>query len=219
MKEMAPFDTENEISSWKTSLFNSGNFTDEHLDELESHLRDVLEGLSGFKLNHQEKFIIAQHRIGSEPLLCQAYNDIAKFNFRKVSWFAQAGIFMAMFIILSRMVRLITIDIVITGALENGLIIMIINLSLVAAVAALVYFAYRKAQQRENLVKANNMALMSFVLVALLYVVQAIFSPATSIIDSSVLPILWNSIAYITLFVLFVIVNIKQGKKQKLQLG
>lgn len=87
MKEMVPFDTENEISNWKTSLFNSGNFTEENLDELESHLRDEMDQILTKDLTAEEKLMVSIKRIGSTETLKAAYQP---FSFRSLLPFLTA---------------------------------------------------------------------------------------------------------------------------------
>ena len=53
------FKTTHAIQQWRTQLFESGNFSTDQLDELESHLHDELDSVSGLEVSDQERFILA----------------------------------------------------------------------------------------------------------------------------------------------------------------
>ena len=58
------FDLNRAITNWRQELGQNDALNTGDLNEMESHLRDEIEGLAGGRLSPQEAFIIAAHRLG-----------------------------------------------------------------------------------------------------------------------------------------------------------
>ena len=59
------FDLENAIKKWRKELFRNEAFEDGYIEELETHLRDEIEGLSESGLDPKDAFEEAVSKIGS----------------------------------------------------------------------------------------------------------------------------------------------------------
>ncbi len=67
------FDLEKSIIVWKRSFQQSCSLADERIEELESHLREAIVGLSRKGLNDEEGFLIATKRLGKASVLAAEY--------------------------------------------------------------------------------------------------------------------------------------------------
>lgn len=67
------FDLEGEIGTWRGRLASKGSLSKESLDELEGHLRDEIEDLSGKGLETDEAFLISAKRIGNLDALAREF--------------------------------------------------------------------------------------------------------------------------------------------------
>ena len=84
------FDLNEKISMWRSNLAQSETLGSSDIDELESHLREEIENLTGLKLSDEEAFLIATHRLGSTDSLAEEYEKInrgVKFRHR-LFWIA-----------------------------------------------------------------------------------------------------------------------------------
>ena len=217
MERSTQFDLTQEINSWKSQLLHTESFNKEELDELESHLLDEMDDLSEGKLNHEEKFIIAQHRLGSEKLLAKAYKSTKGFNFQKLSWFGQALVFMSIFMVVSRMAVLLfgnTLYDEHTWFNSNILGAAIIYIGLKAPAAITVYLLYRWTQKKAEITKANNVAILSLVLLCGLHLIQILTFRSESVaLNQNLGALLWSTSSYILLFITFIILNVRQVRK------
>ena len=75
-----------QIENWRNSLYASGSFESDELDELESHLLDEVEQLNTDMLSAEEKLLVAQHRLGSSNQLRKAYQKKDWASFAQLSW-------------------------------------------------------------------------------------------------------------------------------------
>ena len=77
MENSTPFDLNQALLHWRTSLQNLGGFHAEELEELEGHLRESISVLHAQGLSILEAFAIATRRLGSER---QLSDEFAKAN-------------------------------------------------------------------------------------------------------------------------------------------
>lgn len=76
MGERAMFDLNEQIIKWRSNLAQSQTLGSSDIDELESHLREEIEHLTGLKLSDEEAFWVANHRLGSTDSLAGEYAKI-----------------------------------------------------------------------------------------------------------------------------------------------
>lgn len=74
--ETTPFDLNQTIQRWRENLGQSPAMNREHLDELESHLRDSIARLEPRGLSAEEAFLIATTRIGKPVALEKEFGKI-----------------------------------------------------------------------------------------------------------------------------------------------
>lgn len=218
MERTAEFNLNHSISSWRNRLWASGNYSQEDLDELASHLVDEMDGLREKGLIEEEQFLLATHRLGSTSTLDKAYEQSDTFRFRKISWFAQAFIFMSMLIILSKMARLIMQDLYIAGQLDNQLYFLGIYLLLELTAVILIYFIYGLVQRKMSLVKANTTAIIGLIAIVSVYLGYAFIFPSDAArYGQALITIFWGALFYFLAFVWFVVINIRHGRKTQLR--
>ena len=70
------FDLNKAISSWRMGLSERQTCAKSDIDELESHLREEIEHLTGLKLSDEEAFWVANHRLESTDSLAGEYAKI-----------------------------------------------------------------------------------------------------------------------------------------------
>jgi hypothetical protein len=70
------FDLNEQIIKWRSNLAQSQTLGSSDIDELESHLREEIEHLTGLKLSEEEAFLVATHRLGSTDSLAGEYAKI-----------------------------------------------------------------------------------------------------------------------------------------------
>lgn len=61
------------IAQWREPLLRNGSFYADEVDELESHLRESVDGLVKTGLSEDEAFLVAARRLGSRKELKVAY--------------------------------------------------------------------------------------------------------------------------------------------------
>ncbi len=71
------FDLEAEVRKWKNYLTISGSLTYSNLQELESLLRDNIEGLAEQGLEQEEAFLLAVRRLGNVALLDEEFAKVS----------------------------------------------------------------------------------------------------------------------------------------------
>jgi hypothetical protein len=76
MENQTSFDLNLAIRRWREDLARSAAFRSENLNELESHLRDSIDGLRTPQLSDEEAFLIASRRIGNAPRLEQEFGKV-----------------------------------------------------------------------------------------------------------------------------------------------
>jgi hypothetical protein len=69
------FELEKEITRWRNQMQHRNVLSDESLDELEAHLRDVIDDLVANSLSQEEALIIAIKRMGNTHEIAKAYAD------------------------------------------------------------------------------------------------------------------------------------------------
>ncbi|MBN2590493.1 MAG: hypothetical protein JXA96_11580 [Sedimentisphaerales bacterium] len=70
------FNLDEKIIKWRDSLRKSKSLETKDIDELEGHLRDEINELSGSKLSEQEVFLIATRRLGQTDILADEYAKV-----------------------------------------------------------------------------------------------------------------------------------------------
>jgi hypothetical protein len=88
MGEETMFDLNEQITKWRDSLKESQSLESKDIDELESHLREEIDNLSGSKLSVEEIFRIATHRLGNTDNLAYEYAKVnrGKQDRQNISW-------------------------------------------------------------------------------------------------------------------------------------
>jgi hypothetical protein len=64
------------INNWKHQLLEKSNFTQDNINELESHLLDEIQALRKIGLNEEESFLVASKRIGTIEHLTSEFSKI-----------------------------------------------------------------------------------------------------------------------------------------------
>lgn len=77
------FDLESNIRSWSNHLRASGKLKENDITELESHLRDEIDDLTGSGLTQEEAFIISVKRLGNVNAISREYSKINMTSFWK----------------------------------------------------------------------------------------------------------------------------------------
>lgn len=70
------FDLEKSVRTWTDGLRARKAFRDEDIVELESHLREEIDGLAKLGLSGEEAFLVAEHRIGRPEALAAEYAKV-----------------------------------------------------------------------------------------------------------------------------------------------
>ncbi|WKY48215.1 permease prefix domain 1-containing protein [Eubacteriaceae bacterium ES3] len=70
------FDLEKQIIDWKVFLIDKGKIADDHLLEMENHLRDEIEDLMAAGLSEEEAFLISVKRFGNIHELSKEYKKV-----------------------------------------------------------------------------------------------------------------------------------------------
>jgi len=83
MEYRAKFDLNQKLQYWKNQLKKSNSFTDDNIEELESHVLDEMTSLQKNGLNEEESFIISQKRLGPTSIIKEEFQKVnTKMNFR-----------------------------------------------------------------------------------------------------------------------------------------
>ncbi|MBL6764339.1 MAG: hypothetical protein ISQ14_05235 [Verrucomicrobiae bacterium] len=67
---------ENEIQQWRERYRVNGQLSEAEIEELESHLRDAVEDLSGRGLSEEEAFLVARRRFGSDESVATEFEKM-----------------------------------------------------------------------------------------------------------------------------------------------
>lgn len=94
------FNLNNRILNWKNSLKSRDSFTNENIDELESHLNEQICDLNLAGLNDEEAFWVAQKRIGTIQNLDIEYTKVNSLNIfkKKIHWMLTGVIMFMLYI-------------------------------------------------------------------------------------------------------------------------
>lgn len=171
MNSKTQFDTNQEILEWKNSLLSSGNFTDENIMELESHLRDEIDNIHSAELNVDEKFLIAQKRIGHTDTLNAAFNPKGKLGFQKFSWGLQAILFLFLFKEMTLLFTYFSGDLILINDLVNTVPNFILAIIFQALAVTVLVVIFRKAMRLNNKYKDSlrpNIFMVSSLLITFL---------------------------------------------------
>ena len=121
MKIHKSFDLETALDQWRQSLDSSGDFNKDQQEELTSHLRDELDNLAGNSLSDEEKWLVAQQRIGSVGTLQAAFTQQKGLGMQKLIWGLQAIILLWLFNNLVTLFNWIGADIILANKLHDAL--------------------------------------------------------------------------------------------------
>ena len=80
MENQTSFELNRAIRQWRENLARSSAFRNENLNELESHLRDSIDGLRTRELSDEEAFLIATRRIGESQRLESEFGKLNRSN-------------------------------------------------------------------------------------------------------------------------------------------
>jgi hypothetical protein len=87
------FDLNEEIIKWRSNLAQSESLGSSDIDELESHLCEEIEQLTGLNLSDEEAFLVSTHRLGSTDSLAAEYEKINRsMQFRRRLFLMITGI-------------------------------------------------------------------------------------------------------------------------------
>lgn len=80
------FNLKSQIKLWKSQLAENGQFNQDNIAELESHLYDEIDQLKQFSLDDEEAYYIAQKRLGSISTLTEEYGkvNVAQSVYKKI---------------------------------------------------------------------------------------------------------------------------------------
>ena len=81
MERRNEFDLNKSLKHWRNELRSQRSFTEENIEELQSHLMDQLDALKENGLSEEEAFLIACRRLGNAPELA---GDFRKINMSMV---------------------------------------------------------------------------------------------------------------------------------------
>lgn len=76
MEHTTPYSLEAAIQQWRSELAQSPAFNDENLNELESHMRDLVARLQAGGLSEEESFWVATKRVGTRPVLEKEFEKV-----------------------------------------------------------------------------------------------------------------------------------------------
>src|SRR5215475_1863734 len=76
MENETPFDLEDAVRNWHSSLIQSSRLKAEEMEELELHLRDSVSALKKRGLTGEEAWIIAQRRLGQREALKKEFAKV-----------------------------------------------------------------------------------------------------------------------------------------------
>ncbi|WP_149275091.1 hypothetical protein [Pareuzebyella sediminis] len=76
MENRTEFSIDKSINNWKHQLSKTANFTEDNINELESHLLDEIQELNKIGLNEEESFLVASKRIGTIEQLTFEYSKV-----------------------------------------------------------------------------------------------------------------------------------------------
>lgn len=214
------FDLKRAIDNWVVEL-KSKDFSLERVEELESHLGDLLSDLKSDKLSEEEQFMIAMHRIGSTETLKKAHDYEAPFNFQRFSGIAQGITYFLIFGMLSRVAVGATNKIFVWIDSQNQLLYL--SLSLVFQLIALggVFLVYRKVTQakvkNQSELGSNVIAISGIFLTLMLYFCGLYFLRPT-MSSLSLFPIIQSLFPYLipaTFFIGLLVKTVKEWKKER----
>jgi hypothetical protein len=87
------FDLEGALQKWRIALSAESRLTSEQMDELEVHVRDVIDCVSSDELSDEEKFLVATQRLGHPAHLREEYEKLTPWATWRVPMFwAMVGV-------------------------------------------------------------------------------------------------------------------------------
>lgn len=220
MASKAQYDLEKEITQWREGLWQSGKFSSDELDELEDHVREELTSENFKALSDEQKFVLAQHKIGSDATLEQAYGKNRLAGFLKISWLAQCLICFVSFLLMTRIAAFALADIDSLLALDSYYAELTIYLSMQLLCAWAAFALLRKmlrlSKTESQLPKANALAIISMLTVFLAYNAYAYISPYGRVLGGPLVINVVTYLLYLTLFIAFIIANFRARKRLRL---
>ncbi|WP_299102554.1 hypothetical protein [uncultured Winogradskyella sp.] len=168
MENRTEFNLNEKIEVWKSELSKKSNMTSDNIDELESHLLDLINDLENKGLNIEESFLIARKRIGRTDEICAEFDKINNFSFinTTIPYLKGALIYIA-FIVLSKLFLVSTLLLSQFLNIDNGTFNILSVILLVIFSISFFSIIYFNLKKRESfLSKLSN----AYVLVALITV-------------------------------------------------
>lgn len=168
MENRAKFNIKRNIEIWKSELSKKSNMTSDNIEELESHLLDLINGLESKGLNIEESFIIAKKRIGRTDEICAEFDKINNFSFINATIpYLKGALICITFIILSKLFVVLALLLSQFLNIDNGTFnILSVILLVVFSISffSIIYFNLKK--QKSFLSKLSNV----YILIALIVV-------------------------------------------------
>ncbi|WP_406683410.1 hypothetical protein N1F78_12075 [Seonamhaeicola sp. MEBiC1930] len=104
MENRTEFNLKNNIEIWKSELSKKSIMTLDNINELESHLLDLIDDLESKGLTIEESFLIARKRIGRIDDICTEFDKVNNFSFIKTTIpYLKGALTYISFIILSKL--------------------------------------------------------------------------------------------------------------------
>ncbi|MBD3349255.1 MAG: DUF4153 domain-containing protein [Candidatus Eisenbacteria bacterium] len=76
-QEQMMFDLESQIRKWRRHIQSTGSLGAQDVEELESHLRDGIDELTGRGVNVEEAFLVSIHRMGDAAALQHEFTKVS----------------------------------------------------------------------------------------------------------------------------------------------
>lgn len=173
MENRTEFNLKENIEIWKSELSKKSNMTIDNIDELESHLLDLINDLESKGLNREESFLIAIKRIGRIEDICLEFDKVNNFSFinTTIPYLKGALIYIA-FIFLSKLVLVSTLLLSQYLNIDNGTFnIMSIIILVLSSISffGIIYFNLKK--RKSFLSKLSNTSVL-VALIVISYIVS-----------------------------------------------
>ena len=165
MENRTEFNLTNSIEIWKSELSKKANITTDNMDELESHLLDLINDLESKGLNKEESFLIARKRIGRIDDISLEYNKINN-NFSIINStipYLKGALMYIAFIVLSKLFLATILLLNMDYSTYNLVSVMLLVVSLISFFS-IIYFKLKNGKSLFN--KLSNI----YTLVILIFV-------------------------------------------------
>ncbi|WP_341215381.1 permease prefix domain 1-containing protein [uncultured Wocania sp.] len=168
MENRTNFNLKESIEIWKSELSKKSNMTTDNIEELESHLLDLINDLKSKGLDKEESFLIARKRIGKIDDICLEFDKVNNhFSFinKAIPYLKGALIYIA-FIALSKLLLLYTL--ILTQKLSlNSTMFKVISAILLVSISisffSVLYYHLKRGNSFLN--KLNNIKILVLLIV------------------------------------------------------